>query len=1041
MENFQYSVQLSDQDWAEFSATTDECGLLQAGLASGDELLSSDIDQGDSSGSSPPSALPLLTGQPVAGGQGREEDDVAPQFPVSRSRCEPVLALGTGHLTPSTSARAEAPLSLGPGTTPPGQHASRPGPASSGDQMQRLLQGPAPQPPGEPPRSPESPGRRAASQKPPGSPGASPRSPGRKKRRAVGAKGGGQAGAPASARTGSPEMAKLTARARQEKLGPGPVGAPEPGPGPPVQEAKLGPGLGLSVPVPVTGQGTDQIRAAPSARLHTVSRPIQEAHSDISRSESDMAVSTPASKPQPDRAVSTPASEPQPDRAVSTSASEPQPDMAMSTPASEPQPDMAVSTPASEPQPDTAVSTPASEPQCDITVSTPASKPQPDMALCTPASEPQPDTDMTVSTPASEPQPDMAVSTPTSEPQPDMAVSTPASEPQCDITVSTPASEPQLDMAVSTPASTSQPDTDMALSTPASTPCLDVALATAVRAVKLEVASSPPVSGAVPRAAESAGLVCTPGTRAHTTGPAWSPPRRAGPDVVDTEVVGSEPSAGARGHRSGEPTLGLTQVPKKKKVRFSMVVPTPKEPGTGEASGPAPPATARPSALRTVTGGHGGPGVWDAVAVGPQPHQPRILKHLPRPPPSAVTRAGPGSSFAVTLPEAYEFFFCDPIEEDEDAEAAAASQGPADVQWPDTCEFFFRDCGAQRSRQRGAPAPSPRAGSMPAPPPGDPMPISIPEAYEHFFGEDGLGGVPGAGAARHWLQALEPPSSASRGAGPGTPSKPATVERLHLALRRAGTCPRVPQPVQVPDTQCPGSSATGPLGGGQAGPGSSQDTVQTGRPWPGTRAIPGHSAGGAAMAGHPGHPRTQCRRGGHGRAPGPFRALAPPQPLGCSAHMMTAPAPGLWRAPVQAWLPSGLCHLGCEDVRSAHPRCLENRFGCRGAEGTVPTSQTQGHQQDEGCVGDPGLSPDLLLPGRTGLARPSSPGCFGQTVLTATAGPQETLCFPCSLAGQHRHRLCHPILPPAGEARAPQPQPQPQLLGARPGPGRRRTRS
>ena len=37
MENFQYSVQLSDQDWAEFSAATEECGLLQAGLASGDE--------------------------------------------------------------------------------------------------------------------------------------------------------------------------------------------------------------------------------------------------------------------------------------------------------------------------------------------------------------------------------------------------------------------------------------------------------------------------------------------------------------------------------------------------------------------------------------------------------------------------------------------------------------------------------------------------------------------------------------------------------------------------------------------------------------------------------------------------------------------------------------------------------------------------------------------------------------------------------------------------------------------------------------------
>ena len=37
MENFQYSVQLSDQDWAEFSAAAEECGLLQAGLASGEK--------------------------------------------------------------------------------------------------------------------------------------------------------------------------------------------------------------------------------------------------------------------------------------------------------------------------------------------------------------------------------------------------------------------------------------------------------------------------------------------------------------------------------------------------------------------------------------------------------------------------------------------------------------------------------------------------------------------------------------------------------------------------------------------------------------------------------------------------------------------------------------------------------------------------------------------------------------------------------------------------------------------------------------------
>lgn len=650
MENFQYSVQLSDQDWAEFSATADECGLLQAGLASGDEPLSSDIDQGDSSGSSPPRPPPLPTGQPAAGGRswrGCEGEDVATQQLVSRSLCEPVLALGTGQQTPSTSTRAEAPPSLGPGASPPGQCSSRPGPASSGDQMQRLLQGPAPRPPGEPPRSPESPGHSTGSQRPPDSPGGPPRSPSRKKRRAVGAKGGGHAGASTSARTGSPllpaaspETAKLTAKARQEELGPGPTGAPEPGPD-----------LGLSTPVPVTEQGTDQIRAPPRAELHTGSTPVQEAHPGVSWAKSDLAVSTPASEPQPDTAVST------------------------------------------------------------LT------------------------------------------------------------------------SEPQSSVALSTPVSKLQPDTDTAVSTPASEHGLDMALPTAGPVAKLQVASSPPVSEAVPRVTESSGLVSTPVPTADAAGPAWSPTRRAGPDV-ETEAVVSAPSAGAPGYRSGEPALGLTQVPKKKKVRFSVAGPGPNKPGPGEASGLAPSATARPSAPRTATGGHGGPGAWDAVAVGPRPHQPRILKHLPRPPPSAVMRARPGRSFAVTLPEAYEFFFCDTIEEDEDAEVAAAGQDLADIQWPDMCEFFFQDAGAQRPRQRGYPAPLPRADPVPAPVPGDPVPISIPEVYEHFFGDDRLEGVLGP-AVLPQLQVPEPPRSAFQGAGPGTPLKPATVERLHLALRRA----------------------------------------------------------------------------------------------------------------------------------------------------------------------------------------------------------------------------------------------------------------
>ena len=189
MENFQYSVQLSDQDWAEFSATAEECGLLQAGLASGDEPLSSDTDQRDSSGSSPPGPSPFLEGQLTPGGSSwpsfEEEDKAATRQLVSRSWHEPMLAPEAGQQTPSTSAQSEARLSLSPGATPLVQGSSLPGPVSSRDEMQRLLRGPAPRgpaptPAGEPAGSPESPGHSAAPQRSPGSPGAPPRSPGRK---------------------------------------------------------------------------------------------------------------------------------------------------------------------------------------------------------------------------------------------------------------------------------------------------------------------------------------------------------------------------------------------------------------------------------------------------------------------------------------------------------------------------------------------------------------------------------------------------------------------------------------------------------------------------------------------------------------------------------------------------------------------------------------------------------------------------------------------------------------------------------------------
>lgn len=312
-----------------------------------------------------------------------------------------------------------------------------------------------------------------------------------------------------------------------------------------------------------------------------------------------------------------------------------------------------------------------------------------------------------------------------------------------------------------------------------------------------------------------------------------------------------EPSADAPGHASKEPSPGPIQATKKKKVRFSVTVPSPEEPGSGEALRPLSPAPAWSSAPRMATGGRGGPGAWDAVAVGPRPPQSRILKHLPPPAPSASEGLGYRSCFAVTVPEAYEFFFCDTIEEEEEdaEEAAEASKAPVQAQWPEVCEFFFRDSQAPRSRhrRRQPPAPPPPAKPGPAPLPGDPMPISIPEVYEHFLGEDGLGDVLGP-ATPLQPQDAEAPTLAPQGAEPGTPPGPglAAAEPLDLVLRPAGACrgARGARGLHTPwEHTVRGCQPGRPLGRGRPGP----------RAGAGKRnqvlAAPGHSPGGAAQAG------------------------------------------------------------------------------------------------------------------------------------------------------------------------------------------------
>ncbi|XP_048374427.1 PGC-1 and ERR-induced regulator in muscle protein 1 [Sphaerodactylus townsendi] len=47
MENFEYSIQLNNQDWADFYLASEECSLMQPALASAEEQLPSDLEEGE----------------------------------------------------------------------------------------------------------------------------------------------------------------------------------------------------------------------------------------------------------------------------------------------------------------------------------------------------------------------------------------------------------------------------------------------------------------------------------------------------------------------------------------------------------------------------------------------------------------------------------------------------------------------------------------------------------------------------------------------------------------------------------------------------------------------------------------------------------------------------------------------------------------------------------------------------------------------------------------------------------------------------------
>ncbi|NXC57259.1 PERM1 protein, partial [Aleadryas rufinucha] len=72
MDNFEYSIQLNDREWAEFFQASEECSLAPASLATAEEQCLSDIEQGDASGRDRPCSTAGLTAarpgsEPAAG--------------------------------------------------------------------------------------------------------------------------------------------------------------------------------------------------------------------------------------------------------------------------------------------------------------------------------------------------------------------------------------------------------------------------------------------------------------------------------------------------------------------------------------------------------------------------------------------------------------------------------------------------------------------------------------------------------------------------------------------------------------------------------------------------------------------------------------------------------------------------------------------------------------------------------------------------------------------------------------------------------------
>ncbi|XP_063001158.1 PGC-1 and ERR-induced regulator in muscle protein 1 [Elgaria multicarinata webbii] len=138
MENFEYSIQLNNRDWTEFYLASEECSLNQPALATADEQLLSDLEEGETEenrlipvrvgpvlAQDPASCLPR--GHPLAEEVLSGGEDESNPGSVSRFVCNNNKRGSTAFVQPSRTGEGQLPCVT---SKPLGSRPGLPGPAT-----------------------------------------------------------------------------------------------------------------------------------------------------------------------------------------------------------------------------------------------------------------------------------------------------------------------------------------------------------------------------------------------------------------------------------------------------------------------------------------------------------------------------------------------------------------------------------------------------------------------------------------------------------------------------------------------------------------------------------------------------------------------------------------------------------------------------------------------------------------------------------------------------------------------------------------------